>query len=85
MEATACYQTVEARQQMFSGGIDGSKTRDLDAAKNHSGRKCTAAVRIMAALVSNRTGVSQAANRKLDIRYCERDKQDLYDRRDSQR
>jgi len=63
MEAAACYQAVEARQQMFSGGIDGSKTRDLDAAKNHSGRKFTAIVSIMAALVSNRAGLSQGTNR----------------------
>jgi len=78
MEAAACYQAVEARQQMFSGGIDESKTRDLDAAKDHSGRKRTAAVRIMAAFVSNRAWVSQGTN-------CERDKRDVRDRRDSQR
>jgi hypothetical protein len=68
MEAAVCYQAVEARQQMFSGGIDESKTRDLDAAKDHSGKKCTAAVRIMAAFVSNRAWVSQGASPENGIR-----------------
>jgi hypothetical protein len=39
---------------MFSGEICGSKPRNFDAAKDRSGRKCTAAVGKAGALVSNR-------------------------------
>ena len=42
MDATAYHRSTEARQQTFSREIDESKTRNLDVAKNGSGRRCTA-------------------------------------------
>jgi hypothetical protein len=53
---------------MFSEEIGESKTRNLDAAKNRSTKKCTAVYRNDRALVSKAVTARQATNPKNVIR-----------------
>ena len=52
MDAATGYRATVARPQTFSREIAESKTRNLAAAKNSSGRRCTAVCQDNAALVS---------------------------------
>ena len=60
MDTAACYRATEARQQTFSRMIDESKTKNLDAAKNRSVKRCTAVCQDNAGPCIKSAGISQS-------------------------
>ena len=59
MDTTACHRATEGQKQTFSTEIDGSKTRNLNAAKRGPGKRCTAVCQNNSCACIKSTRVSQ--------------------------
>jgi hypothetical protein len=57
------YRAIEVRQRTFSRNLGESKTRNLDAAKNHSGKGAQQSVRTTLVLVSKVSGAVNPTRR----------------------